>query len=72
MKTLSTTYNISLTKNEIALITTALHAEFEKQRDLWEKDEETYGKYYDWMNDARDLRNAFAGLINRSYMGKDA
>ena len=72
MTVCNTVHTIELTPKEIDMITTALHGQYKTERELYEKDDETYGRFYDAMNEARDLRNAFANLINRSYMGVDA
>lgn len=72
MKILNTVHTIELTTDDIELITTALHGQYKTEQELWTQDDDPYGRYYDAMNQARDLRNMFAGMINRSYMGADA
>ena len=67
-----TVHTIELTNEEIELITTALHGQYKTERELYENDDDTYGRFYDAMNQARDLRNAFAHIIGRSYTGADA
>jgi hypothetical protein len=67
---------MELTKDDIELITTALHGQYKTEQELYEKDtKDEYApdnKYYILMNKARDLRNTFGSLINRRYMGQDA
>ena len=75
MKVLNTVHTIELTTKEIELITTALHGQYKTERDLYMKDNDSKaycGKYYDAMNEVRDLRNVFAKITGRVYMGEDA
>ena len=77
MKIINTVHTMELTTKEIELITSALHDKYMKysslnERDLVENHDNLYGKYYDEMNQARDLRNVFAKIINTTYAGKDA
>lgn len=73
MKVANTVHTIELTPKEIDLITTALHGQYKTERELYDQDtEDVYSRFYEPMNEARDLRNAFAKLINLSFMGADA
>ena len=75
MTVLETTFTIELNEKDVDLITTALHREYKVLSELNEQErdqDDLYGKYYKDMNAARDLRNKFAGLLNKQYMGIDA
>ena len=72
MTVIKKTYTIELSEDDVELITTALHGQYKTESELYQNDDDIYGRYYDAMNKARDLRNTFAKLINRAYMGADA
>ena len=57
MKVTEKTFTVDLTEDDVKLIVSALHSEYKN-----------YGK----SPAIRDLRNAFAGLINIHYIGEDA
>lgn len=72
MKTLENLYKIELTADEIEIITTALHDEYKFYK---EKSPDTIDEskiICDKIQSVRTIRNEFARLINRSYMGYDA
>lgn len=58
-------FEVNLTEREVEVIATALHKSY---RPL--KDEHGYSNAE--ASELRELRNAFAGLVNRHYMGEDA
>ena len=72
MKTLEKSYKVELTTDEIEIITTALHGEYkfckESRPDTIDESKRIYNK----MQAVRTIRNEFASMINRSYMGEDA
>lgn len=73
MNVLYTTYTIELTRQDIEIITTALHGQYKTNRELYQGSTADKAPYiYAHMKDAQELRNTFGHLINRSYMGEDA
>ena len=69
MTILSKTFTLQLTPDEIEIITTALHGQYKTDKEL---NEQNSALYHDRMVLARKLRNDFADMINRRYMGEDA
>ena len=57
MKVTEKTFTVDLTEDDVKLIVSALHEEYKN-----------FGK----SPVTRDLRNAFANLVNIHYMGEDA
>lgn len=72
MKTIDTVYRVELTADEVEIITTALHGEYKFIRAEREKSQENAARLYDKMRDVRTVRNNFADLCGRRYMGEDA
>lgn len=73
MKTVNKVFQIELTENEIELITTALHGEYKFIRAEREKaDQDSAPRLYEKMQAVKAIRNSFADLVNRRYMGEDA
>lgn len=71
MKTISQTYTIELTKDDIHMITTALHGQYKHNREMLENDSKCLDYIKKDMTFARNLRNSFANLIGVQYMGED-
>lgn len=71
MKTISQTYTIELTKDDIHMITTALHGQYKHNREMLENDSKCLDYIKNDMTFARNLRNSFANLIGVQYMGED-
>lgn len=74
MKLENKEYRVTLTEQEVKVLTDMLHESFTVRKgeyDAYKKEKEC-GAYYELLNDVRVMRNFFAGLINRSYMGEDA
>ena len=65
MKISTKSFDVNLTEREVEIITNALHKIYKplKEEQKYTNPEAT---------EVRELRNAFAGLINRHYMGEDA
>ena len=63
MKKIDTTYTIKVTIEEVNTITEALHKAYKEAKTLLLSEDAT---------ELRELRNSFANLCNRSYMGEDA
>lgn len=74
MKLENKDFKITLTEQEVSAITDMLHEAFCGRKTDYEEYKNGKDKYdyYALMADARQMRNFFAGLINRSYMGEDA
>lgn len=68
MKTTDTIYRIELTEAEVRTITEALEEATKERREHRDDGEQSAKAYFR----AHDLRNGFAHLIGRSYMGVDA
>ena len=69
MKTIGKTYAIELTEKEIDCIVEAAQIAMERWRSL-EPDEREKEKFT--IHDYRPIRNDFAALVNRFFMGADA
>ena len=65
-------YSVELTNDEIELIVNVLHATYKEIKEAPQRDQEESRKAYMRMQPLRELRNAFATIINRSFMGEDA
>ena len=72
MKKIQTVYNIELTPEEIEAIATALHGEYKTLKTTAQESIEQSRRTYEKMQIYRELRNSFADIINRRYMGEDA
>lgn len=72
MKVLATTFTIELTKDEIEILTMALHDEYKFCKDLQPDNIKDRKRIEEKTENTRELRNNFAGLIAKSYMGEDA
>lgn len=72
MKLESKTYSVSLNEDEIDVIVNALHACYMDMKETPQESKEDSQKTYVRMQPLKELRNSFANLINRSFMGKDA
>lgn len=74
MKVTEQFYTIELTPAEIDIITTALHGEYKFIREQRHKPEnaDRQPQLYQKQQATQKLRNAFAELIDRRYMGEDA
>ena len=74
MKKLDTIYKIEVTAEEVEAITTALHGEYKFIKDMRTKAEtpEKSQELYNKMELVRSIRNNFADICNRRYMGEDA
>lgn len=72
MKLESKTFSVSLNEDEIETIVNALQACYKDMRDTPQASPEDSRKAYARMYALREIRNGFAGLINRSFMGEDA
>ena len=69
MVKVGTTYTVTVTPEEAAAIADAMNAEYKRLREqAGGRAAEEAGK----MNLVRDIRNGYAGLINRTYCGIDA
>lgn len=68
-------FNVILSDDELDFLTTALHGEYKTVRDRIRKTkegQEVSQRDMDRMNTCHNLRNEFADLIGRKYMGEDA
>ena len=65
-------YSVTLTEDEIQTIVNALHACYMDMKETPQESKEESQKTYVRMQPLKELRNSFANLINRSFMGKDA
>lgn len=74
MKLENKEFKITLTEQEVNAITGMLHESFTVRKGEYEayRKEKECAAYYDLLSDVRAMRNFFAGLINRSFMGEDA
>ena len=72
MKKLETIYKVELTTDEISIITTALHDEYKFYKEQRPDTIDESKIICDKIQSVRTIRNEFARLINRSYMGDDA
>lgn len=73
MTVIKKTYIIELTPEDIELITTALHGQYMTNKAIIEENGDNTVDYIRQnLKAARNLRNEFGNLINRSYMGVDA
>lgn len=72
MKTVETVYRVELTADEVELITTAMHGEYKFLRAEREKSQDNAERLYSKMKAVREIRNNFADLCGRRYMGEDA
>ena len=72
MKLESKSYSVSLNEDEIDVIVNALHACYMDMKETPQESKEDSQKTYVRMQPLKELRNSFANLINRSFMGKDA
>lgn len=68
MKKIDTSYTIELTTKEVNVIVDEFHFLYKMCKEGAEKGECDA----EHLRELRDIRNSFASLINRSYMGKDA
>ena len=73
MKTIEQTYKVELNVDEVRAIADSLHAEYLKFRHAYESaTSQDAPKIYKDVSMLRTLRNSFANIIGRSYMGEDA
>lgn len=72
MKTLEKIYKVELTTDEIEIIETALHSEYKFCKELRPDTIDESQRIYNKMQAVRTIRNEFASMVNRSYMGEDA
>lgn len=72
MKMIEKTFTIELTEQEIEIITTALHGEYKHIKEMKCDSPEHSRKMHEKMVNIRGIRNSFASLIGRMYMGEDA
>lgn len=72
MKKIEATYKIELTPAEIEIITTALHGEYKTLKTTAAESIDESRRIYERMQPIKELRNDFANLINKTYMGEDA
>lgn len=73
MKTIEKTVKITFTLDEIELITTAMHGEYKHIKDLINNcTPEQRRRLIEKCDNVKTIRNNFAELINRHYMGDDA
>ena len=72
MKVEGKLYSVSLTEDEIDIIANALHACYKEIKETPQENQDESRKAYERMQPIRKLRNSFAQLIYRSYMGEDA
>ena len=80
MLLLEKSFKIEVTENDIKIIECALHEyrtnilkeSKEKEPDVFKYHVCNKGQLVDLANNTRDLRNTFAGLIGKMYMGIDA
>ena len=70
IKTLDKTFVLEITSSDINTITDALHELYTVKRK--EYNEHGGEKLYNEWVSFRELRNEFASLIGRNFMGKDA
>lgn len=74
MKVTEQFYKVELTLSDIDIITTALHGDYKFIREQRRKPEnaERQSELFQKQQSIQNLRNAFAELIDRRYMGDDA
>lgn len=78
MKVNETLYNVTLNPKEIDTITNALHACYKETKEQYikllteEHDAHDEITLYNRKNELKEIRDSFANLINRVYMGHDA
>ena len=73
MTKINTMHTVQLTTDEVNLITTALHGQYKKCKEIISDNKTDAQPYiFEDMSLARELRNAFGNLVNRTYMGEDA
>lgn len=67
-------FTVELTTEEIELLTTALHGEYKFIKKLQSENTNPSEapRLYEKRKTLQALRNSFAALINRFYMGEDA
>lgn len=73
MQTVKHSFTVELTADEIEVITTALHGEYKFIKDLRtkaEQDQQT--RLHQKQETTQRLRNEFAELVGRRFMGDDA
>ena len=72
MNTLSKNFIIELTADEVDVIATALHGQYKHNKEML-SDKPINPEYITkHMVQAKELRNTFANLLNRQYLGEDA
>lgn len=74
MKVTEQIYKVELTLSDIDIITTALHGDYKFIKEQRRKPEngERQSELFQKQQSIKNLRNAFAELIDRRYMGDDA
>ena len=78
MKVAATLYNVELNSKEINTIVNAIQAAYLETKEEYEalpNRAEVYDdvrKLNDRLSELKELRNSFAQLVNRQFMGKDA
>ena len=65
-------YSVELNKGEIEIIVNAIHAAYQELKCMVPENQSESRKTYERMQPLRELRNSFASLIGRSFMGEDA
>lgn len=70
MKQIGKTFIVEITEKEAELLSNFLNNEFKEWKKLY--NEEHSEATYNNINLCRELRNGFAELINKHYMGEDA
>lgn len=70
MKRISKTFTVEITEREAELLSNFLNNEYKEWQKMYK--EEPSEAIYNNINVCRELRNGFAELINKHYMGVDA
>lgn len=70
MKRISKTFTVEITEREAELLSNFLNNEYKEWQKMYK--EEPSEAVYNNINACRELRNGFAELINKHYMGVDA
>lgn len=73
MQTVKRSFTVELTAEEIEVITTALHGEYKFVKDLRTKaEQDQQPRLHQKQETTQRLRNEFAELVGRRFMGEDA
>lgn len=70
MKRISKTFTVEITEREAELLSNFLNNEYKEWQKMYK--EEPSEAIYNNINMCRELRNGFAELVNKHYMGVDA